>query len=62
MQTSIFRIELAMDAKADFVRKTNPFGSGEGESPAAAAPPMKDGELDREAIAARMEKALAFFG
>ena len=62
MQTSIFRIELAMDAKVDFVRKTNPFGAGEDESPAAAAPPMKDGELDREAVAARLEKAFALFG
>lgn len=62
MQTSIFRIEMAMDAKVDFVRKTNPFGSGEDESPAVAPPPMKDGELDRAAVAARMEKALALFG
>lgn len=63
MAWSIFRLELAMDAKIDFLKKTNPWGGGD-EKPEtkAGAPPMKDGALDREAVVARMEKAFAFFG
>jgi hypothetical protein len=67
MRTSIFRIELALDGKVDFLKKTNPWGSGEDESDTpkggkTAAPPMKDGQLDRDAVVDRMERAFAVFG
>lgn len=66
MRTSVHRIELALDGKADFVRKTSPWGrepaGGAGQGGTGRRPPVREGELDREAVAARMEKALALFG
>lgn len=67
MRTSIHRIELALAGKVDFVKKTNPWrtsdeGAGSAQPTSGKGPPMKDGQLDRVAVAARMEKALALFG
>lgn len=54
MRTSIFRIELAMDGKMDFVRATNPFGSGE---PKSKSPVTEIGEVDRKAVAQKIARA-----
>lgn len=41
MRTSIFRIELALDGKVDFVKKTNPLGSAEDDKPDEVPKPVE---------------------
>lgn len=55
-RASIFDIEEAFRGKRQFLRATVVGfpGDEEDEAPAGSAPPMKDGDLDREAVAARV--------
>ena len=60
LRASIFHIEMALDGKMDFLKKTNPYGSGEA---AAGDPPITEsGELDRGAVAAKVKQAFGMFG
>lgn len=40
MRASIHRIELALDGKVDFLKKTNPWGSGEDAVKPVASKPL----------------------
>lgn len=53
---------MALDGKIDFIRKTNPWGSGDDAEPKPGDPPLtEDGELDRAVVMKRLEKAFDLF-